>query len=70
MDSVVQQRTLDFWFKALLLALALWLGVSLSLDCLVMPMMYASGMMPGASFVAMGSSLFGVLNHLEFLTAG
>jgi hypothetical protein len=70
MNSVVQHRALDFWFKALLLALAVWLGASLCFDFLIMPMMYTSGMMQDASFSAMGSSLFGMFNHLEFLTAG
>lgn len=55
------------WVFFLVLVLGLWLGGSLAVDCLVMPGLYATGMMSQPDFAIAGSTLFGWLNHAELL---
>ncbi len=49
------------------LLLSTWLGGSLLLDCLVMPVLYQSGMMLDPGFAAAGMNLFSIFNRLELL---
>jgi hypothetical protein len=49
--------------------LAFWLGGSLLLDLVVMPVMYRSGMMSSASFAVVGYTLFKTFNQLEMICA-
>jgi len=57
------------WQTALILILSLWLGGCLVLDFLVMPGLYASGMMSQSDFAAAGSMVFGTFNHVELFAA-
>jgi uncharacterized membrane protein len=49
--------------------LAVWLGGSLLLDFVVMPVMYGSGMMGEAGFASVGYTLFRTFNQLEIICA-
>ncbi|MGJ3252184.1 MAG: DUF4149 domain-containing protein [Elainellaceae cyanobacterium] len=57
------------WQTVVILTLALWLGGSLILDLVIMPGMYASGMMEQSGFAAAGYSIFEAFNHIEVLSA-
>jgi hypothetical protein len=57
------------WRTVLLATLAFWLSGSLLLDVVVMPSMYAAGMMNQPGFASAGYSIFWVFNHLEVLCA-
>jgi hypothetical protein len=56
--------------QPLSLLLSTWLGGSLLLDCLVMPVLYQSGMMSEPGFAAAGMNLFSIFNRLELLAGG
>lgn len=58
------------WDTAVLFIAVLWLGGSLILDFVVMPMLYMSGMMTAPGFASAGYSLFGLFNHVEMLLSG
>jgi hypothetical protein len=47
-----------------------WLSGSLLLDLVIMPMLYATGMMEQDAFVSAGYSLFWLFNRLELVCAG
>ncbi len=49
--------------------LAFWLSGSLLLDAVMMPVMYASGMMTEPGFATAGYSMFWVFNRLELIYA-
>lgn len=49
--------------------LAFWLSSSILLDFVVMPNMYAAGMMAQPGFATAGYQLFEVFNHLEVVCA-
>ncbi|NEQ51230.1 MAG: DUF4149 domain-containing protein [Leptolyngbya sp. SIO3F4] len=55
------------WDSAVLFLAIFWLGGSLILDFVVMPMLYMSGMMTAPGFASAGYSLFGLFNHVELL---
>lgn len=57
------------WQTILVLVLAFWLSGSLLLDGLVMPSLYAAGMMVEPGFATAGYSLFWIFNRLELLGA-
>jgi hypothetical protein len=57
------------WRSSLLLTLAFWLSGSLLLDGLVMPTMYAAGMMVAPGFASAGYSLFWLFNRVELVCA-
>lgn len=57
------------WRTILLATLAFWLSGSLLLDAVIMPSMYAAGMMTQPGFASAGYSIFWVFNHLEVLCA-
>ncbi len=58
------------WDSGVLFVAIFWLGGSLMLDLVVMPMLYMGGMMTPSSFASAGYSLFEVFNHVEMLLAG
>ncbi|MEO1182133.1 MAG: DUF4149 domain-containing protein [Cyanobacteria bacterium J06636_28] len=58
------------WDTAVLFVAVFWLGGSLILDLVVMPMLYMSGMMTAPGFASAGYSLFELFNHLEMLLSG
>jgi hypothetical protein len=57
------------WITISLLALALWLGGSLMIDGVMMPTMYATGMMSAPDFASAGYSMFWIVNRVELLLA-
>lgn len=57
------------WASVVLLTLGLWLGGSLVVGLVVMPALYASGMMAESNFATAGYTLFWVLNRVELLCA-
>jgi hypothetical protein len=57
------------WITVTLLALALWLGGSFIMDGVMMPTMYATGMMSAPDFVSAGYSMFWIFNRVELLLA-
>lgn len=57
------------WHKGLALILTFWLSSSLLLDFVVMPSLFAAGMMSQPDFTIAGYGLFWVFNRLELLCA-
>lgn len=57
------------WQKVLVLALAFWLSSSLFLDLIIMPSLYAAGMMTTPGFASAGYGLFWVFNRLQLVLA-
>ncbi len=57
------------WPMLVMLALGFWLSSSLVIDFLIIPSLFASGMMVQNGFVSAGYLLFGLFNHLELLCA-
>lgn len=57
------------WQTALIFILAFWLSASLILDLVIMPGMYASGMMTQAGFASTGYVIFWLFNRIELLCA-
>lgn len=57
------------WQTAIIFALTFWLSGSLLLDLVIMPEMYAAGMMNEAGFASAGYSIFWIFNRLELLCA-
>ncbi|MFN5513320.1 MAG: hypothetical protein ACK5CA_00835 [Cyanobacteriota bacterium] len=57
------------WPLLLLGALGFWLSASLAMDLIMMPGLFAAGMMTQPDFVAAGYLLFGLFNRLELLLA-
>ncbi|MBW4619712.1 MAG: hypothetical protein KME17_10190 [Cyanosarcina radialis HA8281-LM2] len=58
------------WQKAIVLILLFWLSSSLLLDLVIMPSLYATGMMAGDGFATAGYSIFWIFNRIELLCAG
>lgn len=58
------------WRTIVLITLAFWLSSSLILDLVIMPTMYATGMMATPDFPTAGYSLFWIFNRIELLCAG
>ena len=57
------------WQTAIVFTLAFWLSSSLLLDLIVMPSLYATGMMSQPGFAAAGYVLFWLFNRIELLCA-
>lgn len=57
------------WQIVMVVTLAFWLSGSLLLDTVMMPVMYASGMMTEPGFATAGYSMFWVFNRLELFCA-
>jgi Domain of unknown function (DUF4149) len=57
------------WHKILTIVLTFWLSTSLFLDLVIMPSLYASGMLAQADFVPAGYGLFWIFNRIELLCA-
>mgnify|MGYP001043930434 CR=1 FL=1 len=61
---------LSNWQVLVVATLMFWLSSSLILDAVIMPSMYASGMMETSGFAAAGYSIFWLFNRVEVLSAG
>ncbi|MCL1475149.1 DUF4149 domain-containing protein [Argonema antarcticum] len=57
------------WPTVVIFTLAFWLSASLMMDLVIMPGMYASGMMTQAGFATAGYMIFWVFNRIELLCA-
>jgi Domain of unknown function (DUF4149) len=57
------------WQTILLLTLSFWLSSSLILDLVIMPSLYASGMMVQTGFATAGYLIFSIFNRIELLCA-
>lgn len=66
-SSVVSDR--PKWQSLIIFALGFWLSGSLLLDLVIMPELYATGMMVSPSFASVGYSIFWVFNRIELLCA-
>lgn len=58
------------WDSVVLFLAVFWIGGSLMLDFVVMPMLYMSGMMTAPGFASAGYGLFELFNHIEMLLSG
>ncbi|MBW4521911.1 MAG: hypothetical protein KME16_19685 [Scytolyngbya sp. HA4215-MV1] len=58
------------WQTIAISTLAFWLSGSLLLDMVVMPGLYAAGMMDSPEFASAGYLLFGIFNRIELVCAG
>lgn len=57
------------WQTIGLFSLGFWLSGCLLLDAVVMPGMYAAGMMNQSDFASAGYTIFGIFNRVELLCA-
>ncbi|MDY7012764.1 MAG: DUF4149 domain-containing protein [Cyanobacteriota bacterium] len=57
------------WQVIVLFALGFWLSGSLLLDFVIVPSLFATGMMSQAGFASAGYSLFGLFNRIELVCA-
>ncbi|MCU0552079.1 MAG: DUF4149 domain-containing protein [Leptolyngbya sp. Prado105] len=57
------------WRRVLSLVLAFWLSSSLLLDFVIMPSLFAAGMMSQPDFATAGYGIFWIFNRLELLCA-
>lgn len=57
------------WHKTFILVLAFWISSSVLLDFVVMPSLFAAGMMTQPGFASAGYGIFWVFNRLELLCA-
>lgn len=57
------------WQTLVILTLGFWLGSSLVLDGVIMPILYVSGMMTQPGFPAAGYLIFWNFNRIELLSA-
>lgn len=57
------------WRTVVLLTLAFWLSSSFLLDFVIMPTLYATGMITEPGFASAGYSLFWMFNRIELLCA-
>ncbi len=57
------------WQTAIIFTLGFWLSGSLILDLVIMPGLYATGMMTQAGFATAGYSIFWIFNRIELLCA-
>lgn len=57
------------WQTAVIFTLTFWLSTSLVLDLVIMPGLYASGMMSQSGFATAGYLIFWVFNRIELLCA-
>ncbi len=57
------------WQAIVIYALAFWLSGSLIVDFVIMPSLFAAGMMTQPSFATAGYSIFWIFNRIELLCA-
>lgn len=57
------------WQAVVLFSLGFWLSGSLLLDFVIVPGLFATGMMSQAGFASAGYLIFGLFNHIELLCA-
>ncbi len=68
-NSIANSRQAATWQTIVLLTLALWLGASLLLDLVIMPGLYAAGMMSQPGFAIAGHMIFSIFNRIELVIA-
>ena len=55
------------WSLVVMVTLAAWIGASFLLDLVIMPALYATGMMNQPGFAMAGGFIFSTFNHVELL---
>ncbi|PSB05132.1 hypothetical protein [Merismopedia glauca] len=63
------RNTPSKWVVIILSALSFWLSASLVIDLLIMPTLYATGMMSQDGFATAGYTIFGIFNRVELVCA-
>ena len=58
------------WQSIAFASLGFWISGSLILDLVIMPTLWATGMMESSGFVSAGYSIFWIFNRLELVCAG
>jgi hypothetical protein len=66
---LVGQTPTRRWQNAAMGSMGLWLGGSLVLDLVVMPTLWATGMMESSGFASASYSIFWIFNRVELLCA-
>jgi hypothetical protein len=69
MTAIISTVSRPKWRSIVLATLAFWLSASLLLDFVIMPTMFATGMLVEPGFATAGYSLFGVFNRIELICA-
>lgn len=67
-NPTVESQTTN-WQTIALFSLGFWLSGCLLLDVVIMPSMYAAGMMTQPDFASAGYTIFGIFNRIELLCA-
>ncbi len=67
--SQAETRSKRWWFLAVG-SLGFWISGSLILDLVIMPTLWATGMMESSGFASAGYSIFWIFNRVELLCAG
>lgn len=57
------------WQTTVLLGLSIWVSCSVLLDLVIMPTLYATGMMQQTGFASAGYSIFWIFNRIELVFA-
>jgi Domain of unknown function (DUF4149) len=68
-NFLVGQTPTRRWQNVAMGSLSLWLGGSLVLDLVVMPTLWATGMMESSGFASASYSIFWIFNRVELLCA-
>jgi Domain of unknown function (DUF4149) len=64
------ESTRPRWQAIVMVALIFWLSGSVIIDLVIMPSLYASGMMVSADFAAAGNLMFWGFNRVELICSG
>ncbi|HEY9810094.1 MAG TPA: DUF4149 domain-containing protein [Halomicronema sp.] len=67
--SPIEQSKQNQWQAIVIYALAFWLSATAIVDFVIMPSLFAAGMMAQPSFATAGYSIFWIFNRLELLCA-
>jgi hypothetical protein len=69
--SLQNNRSIDKnrWQNLAIVSLGFWISASLILDLVVMPTLWATGMMEGSGFASAGYSIFWLFNRVELVCA-
>jgi hypothetical protein len=67
--AIAAQAKQPAWQTIVIFTLAFWISSSLILDLLIMPGLYASGMMAESGFATAGYLIFWMFNRVEVLAA-
>lgn len=69
MSAIPNEHKHPLWQTIAILTLGFWLSACLLLDAVIMPSLYASGMMVQPDFASAGYTIFSVFNRIELVCA-